>query len=314
MITVTLNSGITDNSSKYKGSENQKRNLALMAMYHSGDSKLREQAINSFVESVIPLIHHILKQYSGLIDDNNRDDFYSEAVIGTIEALKTYDAENYAFTTYCPYKIKEKLTGLISDMTNISKHYGNIISRISKVERECEQRNIELSNKEIADLIGYSEAQVIKAYEIKNMSTVTYLDEVGEEGLNSFKTNESPEEIAVKKERTMSLFKALEQLSDIERDCITHKFGVFGVEKLSISVIAKKYSITADEVNSYVSKAIVKLQNNKKLNAADIKQDFKRCILNDKPIVQVSKESIDSLLEVVDNIFDEEELLTLDLR
>lgn len=283
-----------------------------MEKIKNGTPEEKKEAQKELILSVQPFLTHFLNEkYYSIMTPDNKDDIRGHANLGIVEAIMTYDPVAYSFTTYIPFKIKEHVSNYLEFATGRSKHYNNLLYKIARVQRDAEMSGIELTTKEIAEKVGCSENQVITALNIKNFSTPVYLDS-DEESDNIIKEySESPEDIILKKEQSRIIHEAIHEgsLTFFESQCIVYKYGLINdnEKSLSISKIADKLNITPEEVQKNIVRATEKLKNNDKLKKLSRNNEFKKQMLNDKPIVKTSKDSANSLLETVESIFVDDE-------
>lgn len=240
--------------------DNYEMNKRLMEDYHSGDPVKKQKAVELLLKSIEPFIHRFLQNYKSFFTPDNYEDFFNTACEGVLVSLKKYNPE-MSLTTFAPFEMKRAIQRYISDIRGIKPHYSQRINNIVRVTEKLKGMGIENPTpKDISEVLGITEKQVIEALQIKDSSLVwNYENE--DECSNLFNVHaESPEEIIEKKEVEKLLIESLKQLEDLEKCCILHAYGACGFSQLKYQDIADKYNITIYEVKVKVHKALKSLR------------------------------------------------------
>jgi len=137
-------------------------------------------------------------------------------------------------------------------------------------ENDFEEQNDPMTNSEIADKLDMKENEVdtiIRATrkyvsidapvsQDKGDKKTIYLEDV----LLDTKTK-LPEEQMMEQHLKESINKSLQTLSDKEQAIISYRFGLNGLEALSLSEIGKKFNVTKERIRQIEKRAIKKLKH-----------------------------------------------------
>lgn len=293
--------GIYDNSNN-KDYKDRQLNTMLMEKYHYGTPMEKEMAKETLLQNHEAFIKKLLMNYKPFFTQDNYEDFLQSARLGLVKSLETYNPQ-MSLTTYCPFFIKHEIQALIRDITNVTPHFSQILRKIKLAENELIKRGVtDYTNKDLADTIGITEKQVIRAKQIREASLLLYVeqDDCGYESLNIF--TESPENDYMKRETERAFLEAIKKLEDVERDCLLYKYGAFGYEQLPLKDIGIRLGISVPEVRQALARGQERLKNNRTF--ADANEDKIRMakrLLNKTETPILKNDAIESLSVEIDD-------------
>ncbi len=137
--------------------------LELFKKYQQGDLQAKEDLINGNLKLVLS----ILKKYNNRTD--NLDDLFQIGCVGLIKAIDNFDlAHEVKFSTYAVPMVLGEIKRYLRDSSSVrvTRSLKDIAYRGLKAKEELtNELNREPSVKEIADLLGIAELDVIQAFD-----------------------------------------------------------------------------------------------------------------------------------------------------
>ncbi len=137
--------------------------LELFKKYQQGDLQAKEDLINGNLKLVLS----ILKKYNNRTD--NLDDLFQIGCVGLIKAIDNFDlAHEVKFSTYAVPMVLGEIKRYLRDSSSVrvTRSLKDIAYRGLKAKEELTNKlNREPSVKEIADLLGIAELDVIQAFD-----------------------------------------------------------------------------------------------------------------------------------------------------
>lgn len=150
------------NTSDIKVLSNKEMN-ALFCRLKSGDITVKEELVNGNLKLVLS----ILKKFSNRTD--NMDDLFQIGCIGLIKSIDNFDLSHQVkFSTYAVPMILGEIKRYLRDNNSlrISRSIKDIAYKSLRIKEEFTTINgIEPTNKEVADMLGIEEIDVILAIE-----------------------------------------------------------------------------------------------------------------------------------------------------
>ena len=220
-------------------------------------------------------VYNIAKQYLGRYGSQTRmDDLIQEGYIGLLKAAEKMDVTSETtFLTYAEYWIRNYVRRASQSgyIVHIPSHAMDAIYRLLRLdqelsheplsvrrEKECEKLNI--SQEQLSFLLGIIDKFLIL------VSTDKMIDDNEHYPLGNFvliSSEESPEQIAERKDLRRTLLKALSVLNNRERAVIIYRFGIDGGEGETFEQIARRFNVTRERIRMIEAKALRKMRFSK---------------------------------------------------
>jgi RNA polymerase primary sigma factor len=230
------------------------------------DKTAREKLIKANLRFVVNIAKKYQKRGLPLID------LINEGNMGLITAADKFDyRKGYHFISYAVWWIKQSILKALSEKTKLIRlplNRANQLVQIEKYKKEKDQtENTELTNDEIANALSIEEnsvADIINASRdyvsldapIMFDKKERYLSEVLKD--TNFK---EPEERLIDESLKETIFKSLETLSEKEQEVIKLRYGLDGIDPLSLKEIGKRFNLTKERIRQIEKKAIRRLRH-----------------------------------------------------
>lgn len=254
-----------------------------------------EKAKNMFLLSIKGYIYQTINKYCAEYVRDLRDDMFQEAILSCLPAVKFYDRKLGKLTTYFKPYINQGISTVINQNQGISPYYGTKIKEIRRAISYFENKGIyDPDANEIARFTKFPIDTVKKCLDIMNYSNTVHPDAFineDEEKMSSgwdfmasnmnpnneySKDYSNPESLYLDKERTESLYDALNELPNVEKKIMLLRFA--DDKRMSYANISKIMGIPINIIRQHEARAKTRLLNNPKLNH----QSFKKTSVFDK--------------------------------
>jgi RNA polymerase primary sigma factor len=229
-----------------------------------------KEAKNKLVNHNIKLVISIAKKYIG--NGVEMDDLIQEGTFGLYTAIERFDiSKGFKFSTYANWWIKQSIISAIHQYGRNIRIPTNKYEEIQKYKATYKllysKLNREPTIDEIAEEMKIPYEKCLSLYFLQS-GTISYnqkvsSDESEETELGYFlESDENVEEDIEKNSLKEDVRKTLSKagLTNREYYVIVHRFGMFGMKKMTLEDLGNNLSITRERVRQVEKKALTKLK------------------------------------------------------
>lgn len=230
-----------------------------------------ERALHELVKANLRFVVSIAKQYvnQGL----SLADLVNEGNLGLIKAAYRFDEKRgYKFISYAVWWIRQAMLQALAEQSRIVRlplNRAGTLYRIGKAARQLDQelgRNPEVD--EIAAKLKLPKDEVRDTMQIANSHLsldASFGNDQDENSLVDYIADERlepPDEQTYTNALSEDMQKALNTLTEREREILSLYFGLEGEEPLTLEEIGKRMHLTRERIRQIKEKAILRLRHN----------------------------------------------------
>lgn len=199
----------------------------------------------------------------------HRDDVIDEIWCVIFEQIDNYDCSKSSLTTFVLPWIRHVVTEYCSrNFHKTTSYYADGIRKVSAAMNYCQEKNIPSSIETLQKLTGLRIPTIKKCIDLLSKKDVVSYEVLSENGFEQSSSLSSPENIFFKNEETESFNHILEEsLTEEELEIMILLLQPDNPAKLKASYreIAQKTHTNVPYVKDCISRATMKLKNNKEL-------------------------------------------------
>ncbi|MFZ5554913.1 MAG: sigma-70 family RNA polymerase sigma factor [Bacteroidota bacterium] len=230
----------------------------------NGDNRALEKLTLANLRFVVS----VAKQYQN--QGLSLADLINEGNLGLIKAAKRYDeTRGFKFISYAVWWIRQCIMQAVSEQSRVIRLPLNkigVLSKIKKAQGVLEQRlERQASTSEIAELLELPEEEIALAIHSSNRIISSDATLPGNEELTIMElvfnpSERKPDDHLMEKSLQTEIGRALNTLTEREKDVITLFYGIGNNTSLSLGEIGLKYDLTRERVRQIKEKAIRRLR------------------------------------------------------
>lgn len=231
-----------------------------------GEDAAREMLIKANLRFVVNIAKKYQNRGLPLID------LINEGNMGLITAADKFDyRKGYHFISYAVWWIKQSILKALSEKTKLIRlplNRANQLVQIEKFRKENDSSDPkELTNDEIANALDIEENSVSDilnaSRDYVSLDAPIVFDKKERFLFETIKDANfrEPEDTTIEKSLKEAIFKSLQSLSKKEQEVIKLRYGLDGIDPLSLKDIGKRFNLTKERIRQIEKKAIRRLKH-----------------------------------------------------
>lgn len=227
-----------------------------------------QTALKKLVSANLRFVVSVAKQYQN--QGISLPDLINEGNTGLIKAASRFDeTRGFKFISYAVWWIRQSIMQSISEQSRVIRLPLNKIGTLNKIRKAqgVLEQQLERSptNSEIAAFVDLNEDEINFTRNSSSWHVSTDANLPGQEELTlmDFLHNpddSKPDHVLIADSLRIEISRALETLSEKEKEVLIQYYGIAGSKEMSLEEIGKKYDLTRERVRQIKEKAIRKLK------------------------------------------------------
>jgi len=239
--------------------------IELARRVQAGDAEARQHMINANLRLVVK----IAQSYTGL--GLPLLDLISEGNIGLMKAVERFDPTKGAkLSTYGAWWIKQSIKRALANQSKTIRLPTHLIEKLSRMRKLIQALTAKLgrepNNQEIATEMGVAPGQVAH-WRAVSLNPASLNAPIGEDGAGEFSELVGDDRVVMPFDSmhdgqvNADIKRFFHRLDKREREILTHRYGLDGIEEQTLEVVGERFKITRERVRQIQNAALKKLRD-----------------------------------------------------